>query len=910
MNASGFPGRDGTIGPDLGWRDGDRMVCRGWRESDAGPPVPVLRVLSEAEHPAPATLERLAHEFALKDILQRSWAVLPLELARDHGRPVLVLEDPGGEPLERLLRGPLPLERCLRLAIGIAGALAGMRQCGLIHKDIRPLNILVGPDGESVRLTGFGIASRMPREQPAAAPAEAIDGTLAYMAPEQTGRMNRSVDARSDLYAFGVTLYRMLTGVLPFTSDDPMELVHCHMARRPPSPVDLEPGLPPAVADIVLKLLAKTPEERYQTALGVAADLRRCLDAWQSAGWIERFRPGGRDIPDTLRIPERLYGRDLEVRSLLDAFHRVLARGTPELALVSGYSGIGKSSVVNELHRAIVPSRGLFAAGKFEQHKRDIPYGTLAGALQALVRQLLVKRENELARWRDAIGASLGANARLVMELVPELERVIGPQPPVTPLPPAEAETRFRAILNRFLGVFAKPEHPLVLFLDDLQWLDAATLGFLADAISPPASLCLLAIGAYRSNEVGPGHPLTQMLDRVRATGSAVQEVLLGPLSENDMRRMVSETAGCEEATAEPLARLMHGKTDGNPFFAIHFLTLLWKEGLFAFDAVQGAWQWDIDAIRAEGFTDNVVELMAGKLTRLPAATQDALKRLACLGSAGTTATLSMVCGKPAEAIHAALWPAVQDGLLLRSDSLYRFIHDRVQEAAHALIPRGERAAEYLRIGRLLAAHAPAAEIEAGVFDIVHQLNRGAALLTAPEERRRVAELNLMAGNRARRSAAYASALAYFKAGIAVLDKHCWEQCYALCFALDYQQAECEFLTGNTAAAEWGAVAAVAPRRQPGGPGLGHLPHDQPADRRRSARQQRAGRAGLPALARHRLAGASRQRRGAPGIRFDVAADRRARDRRADRAAADDRSGVAGDVGHPDHPVAAGAVHR
>jgi AAA ATPase domain/Protein kinase domain len=390
----------------------------------------------------------------------------------------------------------------LRLAIGIAMALAKVHQRGLIHKDLKPGHILVDRASGEVRLTGFGIASRLPREHLAPEPPEVIAGTLAYMAPEQTGRMNRSVDARSDLYALGVTLYQMLTGGLPFTAPDLMELVHCHIARRPVPPAERAPGLPVAISAIVMKLLAKTTEDRYQTAAGVAADLRHCLTAWETSGSsVEPFPLGAHDIPDVLRIPEKLYGREQEVRALLAAFERVVARGRPELVLVSGFSGIGKSSLVYELHKA---PHGLFVSAKFDQYQRDIPYATPAQALQNLVRQLLVKSEAELAVWRESMLNALGANGRLVVDLVPELEILIGPQPPVPDLPLREAEDRFLAILGRFLAVFARSDHPLVLFLDDLQWFDPATLKFLARVVSPPMSGALLAIGAYRDNEVGP----------------------------------------------------------------------------------------------------------------------------------------------------------------------------------------------------------------------------------------------------------------------------------------------------------------------------------------------------------------------------------------------------------------------
>ena len=383
-------------------REGDIALYRGSGNGLA----PILLVA--AEETSPGCVERLEHEYALKSELDADWAARPVALTHDNGRMTLVLEDPGGTPLDRLLGRPLDVSHFLRIAIPLAGALRHVHERGLIHKDIKPANILVDPASGGVWLTGFGIASRLPRERQAPAPPEVIAGTLAYMAPEQTGRMNRSVDSRSDLYALGVTFYEMLTGQLPFTAADPMEWVHCHIARQPVPPDERVAGVPEPLSAIVMKLLAKTAEERYQTAAGVEADLRRCLAEWESHGRIEPFSLGGHDVSDRLLIPEKLYGREREIDTLLAAFDRVVANGTPELVLVSGYSGIGKSSVVNELHKVLVPPRGLFASGKFDQYKRDIPYATLAQAFQSLVRPLLGQSEAELGRWRDCLQRGAG----------------------------------------------------------------------------------------------------------------------------------------------------------------------------------------------------------------------------------------------------------------------------------------------------------------------------------------------------------------------------------------------------------------------------------------------------------------------------------------------------------------------
>ncbi len=779
-----------------------------YRARQHGDPSPFLAVAPTAEQPLPQSLRRLEHEYSLAAELEPAWAAKPLALTRHEGRTILVLADPGAEPLDRIVgrdgQEAFDVPRFLALAIGMATALGHVHQRGLIHKDVKPENVLVtfepGDDAGHIWLTGFGIASRLPRERQAPAPPEIIAGTLAYMSPEQTGRMNRSMDTRSDLYSLGVTLYQMLTGVLPFAATDPLEWVHCHIARQPVPPADRR-AIPEPLSALIMRLLAKNAEDRYQTAAGLVADLQRCLVQWQTQGRIDSFRLGADDLPDRLLIPEKLYGRERETDALLAAFDRVVAQGVPELVLVSGYSGVGKSSVVNELHKVLVPPRGLFAAGKFDQYKRDVPYATLAQAFQILVRQILVASEAEVDRWRHALLEALGPNGQLIVNLIPEVEFVIGKQPPVAELPPQEARGRFQLVFRRFLGAFARPEHPLALFLDDLQWLDTATLELLERLITDPDVRHVLLIGAYRDNEVSPSHPLVRTLGAIREAGAKTQEIVLAPLGLDDVERLVADTLHCGPNSAGPLALLVYEKTGGNPFFAIQFLTALAEESSLRFDRRldQGAsgWTWDLDRIRAKGYSDNVVDLMVGKLRRLSETRQTALQQLACLGNIAEIGTLSVVFGQSEEEIHTALLDAAREGLIVRLEDSYAFLHDRIQEAAYALIPESERAGEHLRIGRLLLSSLTEEGLSEHLFEIVNQLNRGAALLTDHDEKVNVAAINLRAGRKAKASAAYASAREYFAAGMALLDERDWSNEYELTFGLWLERAEYELLTGD-----------------------------------------------------------------------------------------------------------------
>jgi PAS domain S-box-containing protein len=779
------------------WEDEEFVLSRGmW----AGGPF--LAVAPSSEQPSPGSLARLQHAYSLRDELDSAWAARPARLEPRGGRLTLLSEDPGGELLSRLVGQPWEITSFLRVAVGLATALGRLHERGLTHKDIKPANILVDVATGAAWLTGFGIASRLPRERQAPGPPEVIAGTLAYMAPEQTGRMNRSIDSRSDLYACGVTLYEMITGTLPFSASDPMDWIHCHIARQPRPPSERLDRIPGAVETIILRLLAKPAEDRYQTAAGLKTDLLKCLADWEDRQHIDPFPLGARDVSDQLLIPEKLYGRAAEINTLVEAFDRVVAQGSNELVLVSGYAGIGKSSVVNELHKLLVPPRGLFAAGKFDQFKRDIPYATLAQAFQTLVRRILGLDETELGHWRRGLMEALGPNGQLMVNLIPELVTIIGEQPSIPDLPAQEAQNRFQMVFRRFLGVFARPERPLALFLDDLQWLDAATLELLELLVADRDVRHILLVGAYRDNEVGPSHPLMRTLGQLRNAGASLREIVLEPLTPDDVGQLVADALHTKPEPVQPLAELVFGKTAGNAFFVIQFITALAEDGLIAFDSDASAWRWDIGRIRAKGFTDNVADLMAAKLGRLADTTQEALGLLACLGNVAEIATLGLVCGETTDAVHAALWQAVRAGLLYTTDGGYAFIHDRVQEAAYALIPESERAMAHLRIGRLLASRTAPQEREDRIFDIVNQLDRGSSLITAPEEREQVAELDLIAAKRAKAATAYLAALQYCSAGRGLLADNGWELNYRLAFDLELNWAECEYLTGNLASAE------------------------------------------------------------------------------------------------------------
>ena len=596
VSLSPFAGEgDQDSGYQVLWEDGERVFCRGWRLGEDGSRSAVLIVLPVAQHPSPSSLDRLAHEYKLKDELDGAWAVRPLEIVRDGVRTMLVLEDLGGSSRSSACSAPRWRSgRFLRLAIGIAAALGKLHQRGLVHKDIKPANILVNCARR--RGSAHRVRHRLAPDARAAGARTArihrrharLYGPRADRPDEPVRRFpQRSLRARrhvlSDAHGRSAVHRHRSDGMgaLPYREEPN---AGCRDGEN----------VPAVLSDIVMKLIAKTAEERYQTAAGVEHDLRRCRAQWEAERSIDPFRLGERDLPDRLMTPEKLYGREQQVETLLAAFDRIVAGGTPELVLVAGQAGVGKSAVVHELHRALAPHRGLFASGKFDEYKRDIPYASLTQALKDLIRPLLGKSEAELAPWRAALRAALSPNGALMVTLIPDLELLIGPQPPAPELPPRDAQRRFQLVLRRLIGVFARPEHPLALFLDDLQWLDAATLDLLEDLLTQRDLHHLLLIGAYRDNEVTPAHPLMRRLAAIRHAGGRVQEIALKPLGLEDVNRIVADALHSDGA--RPLARLVHEKTAGNPFFAIQFLTALAEEGLLAFDRDAARWTWDLGA--------------------------------------------------------------------------------------------------------------------------------------------------------------------------------------------------------------------------------------------------------------------------------------------------------------------------
>ncbi|NEU73484.1 AAA family ATPase [Hassallia byssoidea VB512170] len=806
------------------------LVYRGLRECDR---QPVIIKLLNSEYPSFSELVQFRNQYTIAKNLNIPGIVKAYNLETYRNSYALVMEDFGGISLKEWKIGKSDsLSEFLHIAIQIVSALEGLHRDRIIHKDIKPANILINTSTGEVKLIDFSIASLLPREFPEIQNPNILEGTLAYLSPEQTGRMNRGIDYRSDFYSLGVTFFELLTGQLPFTSNDPMELVHFHIAKLAPSLESERQEIPKVISNIVNKLMAKNAEDRYQSAFGLKYDLQVCLKQWQETGNIANFELGMRDVCDRFVIPEKLYGRDKEVATLLTAFDRVCRgeitspvenvvapKSKIELMLIAGSSGIGKTVVVNEVHKPIVKQRGYFIKGKFDQFQRNIPFFGFVQAFQDLIEQLLGENNTQIAAWKTKILTALGENSQVIIDVIPELERIIGKQSTVSELSGSAAQNRFNLLFQKFIQVFTTPEHPLVIFLDDLQWADLASLKLIQLLMSEAEKGYLLLIGAYRDNEVTATHPLMLTLDEISKSQATINTITLTPLEPTDLNHLIADTFKCSSELTQPLTELVYQKTKGNPFFSNQFLKLLHEDRILNFNFDEGYWQCDIAQIKTLAFNDDVVEFMALQLQKLPNSTQEILKLAACIGNQFDLATLASVSEKSQVETAADLWKALQEGLvfptskvykffqddnqdtklIITNDQLanYKFLHDRVQQAAYSLIPPDCKQETHLKIGQLLLKNTLEAEREERIFEIVNQLNYAVELITVQSEKDELAKLNLIAGLKAKASTANAAAVEYLILGIKLLSVNSWETNYDLSLALHETAAEAAFLSGD-----------------------------------------------------------------------------------------------------------------
>jgi predicted ATPase/signal transduction histidine kinase/tRNA A-37 threonylcarbamoyl transferase component Bud32 len=795
----------------------------------------IIKIL-KTETPKLEEIARLRQEYQITQNLDIPGIIKSLDLIKAGNSWALILEDFGGESLHHFLANRhLSTEQFLQIAIAIANILEHIHQVPIIHKDIKPSNILINPQTWQIKLTDFSIASRLYSEAATIDNPNSIEGSLAYISPEQTGRMNRSIDHRSDFYSLGVTFYEMLVGSLPFTSNDTMELVYAHIAKEPLLPHEKNPEIPEILSRIVGKLLAKTVEDRYQSAKGLKFDLETCLSQFQERGKIDSFPLGKRDRPNQLCISQKLYGRENEVRQLLNSFQRV-SEGSSEFVLVFGYSGSGKTAVVKEVQKSIVSVRGYFISGKFDRLKRDIPYSGIAQAFQDLIRNLLTEGPQKIAFWKAKILEAVGSGSiQEIVEIVPDLELIVGKQPQVAKLKTTEAQKQLHYIFGQFLNVFCQSDHPLVMFLDDLQWADSASLKLIEFFLTHPETHHFLLIGAYRDNELTATHPLGLTIDKIQKHGMAIEKLQMQSLSHNHVAQLIADTIDLptEYEELQKLSELLLYKSQGNPFCLNQFLHTLYTEQLLYYNVGGNCWQWNLDKIQSLGITDyRIVDLIVKNIQKLPKKTQNFLQIAACLGNYFDLHTLAIVAKKSIPETASALWEAIQVGLIIPLEDTYKifitcndtdfsgfyreiegninndwnnhytnltckFLHDRVQQAAYTLVSEKQQKILHWSIGKLLLNHIDVEQQPEKIFTLANQLNCGRDLLENSSQRQELVRINLLAGKKAKATAACEYAVKYFTIGLELLSPDSWEHQYELALSLHTEAAEAEYLNTN-----------------------------------------------------------------------------------------------------------------
>lgn len=800
-----------NVGPIL-WRTEGRVIYRAHRLSDG---VEVALETVDAQYPDRNLVAGIRHEASIAQQLSETEGIRKIHEVLPHGTGNLVLVcDFYDTSLKQLLiqssgKG-LPLTQVLDIALCLVDTLGRIHRRDIVHKALAPQHVLINTSSGDIKLAGFAIASELTQERQVAQLSKQLVGTLPYMSPEQTGRMNRDLDYRSDYYSLGILLYELLTGDRPFEASDALQWVYSHICCLPTSPKTLLPHIPDVISEIILKLLAKCPEARYQNGDGLKYDLMRCAEQLAQGEPITPFVIGERDVVEQFLIPQKLYGRERELQQLLNLFEQTV-KGQTQFCLVHGYSGVGKSALVNEIDRYQVRERGFLVQSKFDQFQQGEAYSALGETYRALVQQVLQQPQKQLDHWRECLLSALSPNASIVVELVPELELIIGKQPPVAELPPAEAHNRQHLVLATFLSVFAGEGHPVVLFLDDLHWSDIPTLELLRRIVTSREQSHLLLIGAYRSNEVGAGHPLHTLLDDLNNQKN-IQNILVKPLNQYAVTRLVADSLSCEYEQAHDLSELLYDKAKGNPFFTNELLRQLYKQEVITSDPSTGHWLWDVETANWADMSDDVVSFMLDNLRQLPIETQEVLKLAACIGNRFNLQTLSIIYQHSVTDTAIALLPALQQHTVqpLHSDyrlvsgyddtldftASYRFQHDKVQQAAYELIDTQQLAQVHLSIGRLMVDHTRGIIPNSRLSDIVGHLNQGRTLITARGEKLRLAELNLRAGQRAKNATAYQAALDYLIIAEQLLPENAWLETSKLMQTLASEIQQCYYLTG------------------------------------------------------------------------------------------------------------------
>jgi histidine kinase len=775
----------------------------------------ILKFLDQ-KYPTPEALARFRCEYSIASYFAGIGVIEVRALEKHNETLVIVMEDNHGADLGQILRTRrFSMNEVLALAVRISAIIEAIHLCNVIHKDINPSNIIWNEATDEVRVIDFGIATQLTRERQLIVNPNVLEGTLAYISPEQTGRLNRSMDSRTDFYSIGVTLYHMATGQLPFQTTDPVEVIYSHLARTPPTPHEIDATIPPMLSKIILKLMEKSAEHRYQSASGLKADLTRCLTQFNKFRKVDEFELGEDDFSDKFQISQKLYGRADEIAQLQAALGRA-SSGNAEILMVAGYSGVGKTALIEETYKSLTESNGYFLSGKFDQYQRNTPYASIVRAFQGLIRQLLTESEQKVLEWRAKLQAALGPLGQIIIDIIPEIATILGPQPPLLEVSGIEVQKRFIETFAHFVGVFCQQAHPVLLFLDDLQWADSASLKLIELLIGGRNEFHLLIVAAYRDNEVSPAHPLMLCLDEI-GKKKTIQTISLKPLNRTDTHQLIVDTLLRDDQQTDELTDLIHKKTNGNPFFINRLLHAVHEQRLLQFDMEQRRWQWDIKQIQQLDVSENVVELMVAKLRQLPEEAQAFLSLASCMGHQFDARMIAMMSGcslrhvadKLVVAIHEELivpfdessrytaWATEEDNPSQLNAARYRFFHDRIHEAAYSLVSEVEHINLHYKIGSTLLHDTPVERLEENIFEIVNHLNKGSPLLTEVAEAVNLAQHNLRAARRALASMANTAALSYLNKGIDLLGDKGWELDRKTMFELHFNLTECEFLCGN-----------------------------------------------------------------------------------------------------------------
>jgi predicted ATPase/serine phosphatase RsbU (regulator of sigma subunit) len=769
---------------------GKSIICSAIREKDN---LPVVIKILKSEYPTEMELENFKNEFDIESELKSDNIITNYDFIDYKNTKAIVMEDFGGISLDNFMKNKkLGVKTFLNMAVQLTGIIEEIHKKNIIHKDIKPDNILINPETNEMKLIDFSISTKVNKEIQKDVMEDRIVGSLHYISPEQTGRMNRSIDYRTDFYSLGVTLYKLITGELPFNEDDPAELIYSHIAKNPVPPAALNPEIPEIVSDIIVKLMSKNAEDRYQSAHGLKHDLKKVLDDINESGYPDSFVLGEKDNPDILKIPERLYGRSGELEDLLSAF-ACASDGNKEIRFFCGGPGIGKSSLINEIHIPILKQHAYFISGKFDVLKRTIPYSAISRAFQDLVRQTITRPEKIFNLIKEEILEVILDNGKVLTDVIPELELLIGRQPDIQPLPSGEAQNRFNMVFRSFVKVFTKREHPLALFIDDLQWADNASLKLIEEVLADNELKYFLFIGAYRDTEVDHAHPLTGMIGRIEANGIKYSTVKIGPLNIGNICELLSDVLCAGKDEIADLASIVHEKSAGNPFFIQEFIMTLYKDGFIGFD---NGWKWDLRKIRDAGITDNVVDLMKEKINKLSGKSVDMLKTASCIGINFSPDILGRLIGKSRNDTLAHLIETINEGLILKEGDDFRFVHDRVYEASNALLTEDERRKLHYKIGKMYIERRDGSDQDDLIFNIANNFNLSKDLLTG-EEKGLLVDLDLKAGSKAKESAAYNSALHYYKEAVSLLPPDSWKIQPEFTRTILMETAELEYINTN-----------------------------------------------------------------------------------------------------------------